>query len=651
MLAIAASAAVLVGFALGSGLRARPPETASATPSFDTGASGLPAGTQGIPSRQPVLTPLAPAIPAPTARTFTWPPKADPEGTFLYSSVWAVSTVDNLNVRAGPSTDRRALGQLDTGDLVFVLDGGEAPESWAHVAADGVVGWANVGPRGSPWLKSTPTPWKAYRTALAGVASNGSTYLAYGTANAHDYLPYEGGEAALLLRSDDGVTWAPAAEGLPGGVRDVAAGPTGWVALSAVNSGPLLASFSADGRTWQSPSQIDATRIAFGPAGWVAIGGSNAWRSTDGRDWSGPAAIAGAGSDGEVPDVLESSDVGYVAVHRDPARIWLSTDGRRWVEARLADAADSMIADAELIGDRLVVAVRNGLGVDPEYRSRLVMGTVTPDGAVRWDAEPVLLDDGLFVDSVSRGPDGLLALGWDSAGLVPVLWRSIDGRAWQRLDPGGTAFGGSVGPEPVWGAAGWVALGTSSVGAGRIGGPIGTAADGGGQQLWRSVDGSTWVPTGESIALHVEPPCPPMRRVSTLVLIYLGPFAEHCFGGETLTVRGRVPLLELGGCCSPIGEPEWLARTLVAGGYIGPGKMDFGPSMLALYVPPGVDADTLRAEGWVEVVGHYRDKASAQCRRTPLDGFVYHRLESQSTVRRDCEQRFVIDSIKRVDGP
>ena len=651
-LALAASAAVLVGFAVGSVLPDRPPDTASATPSMVADGSGLPEATDPMRSADPLSTPLGPvAIPAPTARIFDWPPKPDASGTFLHANVWAVSTVDNLNVRAGPSTDRRVVGQLDTGDLVMVIEGGEAPDSWAHIAADGLTGWANAGPSKAPWLKSTPTPWKAYRTALAGVASNGSTYLAFGNADAHDYLPYEGGDAALVLVSDDGVKWTSASEGLHGRVLEVAAGPTGWVALTAAYPGVLMAAFSTDGRTWHERAQIDATNVAYGPAGWVAIGGSNAWGSADGQSWGGPSVITTAGANREAPEVLESSAVAYVAFQRDPARIWSTTDGRTWVEVELADPSDSMIADAELIGDRLAVSVRHGSGVDTNYSSRVVAGTVMPGGAVHWDLEPVVFDKGFLVASISGGPDGLLALGWDREALVPVLWRSTDGKRWQRLDASETALGGAVGPEPAWGTAGWVALGTSSVGAGPRDGMLGISRDGAGQQLWRSADGSNWVRTGDSIALHVEPPCPPARRVSTLVLIYLGPFAERCFGDATLTVRGSMPFIDgIGGCCWPTADPDWLAG-VVAGGYIGPAKVDFGPAVLPLFVPPGVDADALRAGKWVEVVGHYRDKAAAECDRTPLDGFVFHRLESLATVRRDCEQRFVVESIRSVDGP
>ncbi|MGH2357273.1 MAG: hypothetical protein ACRDGJ_04590 [Candidatus Limnocylindria bacterium] len=61
-----------------------------------------------------------------------------------------------------------------------------------------------------------------------------------------------------------------------------------------------------------------------------------------------------------------------------------------------------------------------------------------------------------WVASIKGGPDGLLASGWDSDQLVPVMWRSADGSAWERLNASTDALGGSVGLEPAWGSAGWV---------------------------------------------------------------------------------------------------------------------------------------------------------------------------------------------------
>jgi hypothetical protein len=142
--------------------------------------------------------------------------------------------------------------------------------------------------------------------------------------------------------------------------------------------------------------------------------------------------------------------------------------------------------------------------------------------------------------------------------------------------------------------------------------------------------------------------------VSTIVLIYLAPFANECFGEASLTVRGRVPFIDgIGGCCLPIAEPAWLAGHL-PGGFIDPGKVGTQWRLqwsLRLQIPPGIDAKALRARDWVEIDGHYADELADTCRRTPLGTLVWQRLESQAAVRRDCEQRFVVESIAPVNGP
>ncbi len=656
-LGIAVSALALFAIALGLGW-AIFTDRLPAAEVGPTPTPGLTASPGTSASSEPSTDPSASAGPT------TSEPPVPPGGTFLYSSIWAVSTVNGLNVRSGPGVEHPSVGRLDAGDLALVIEGGEAPGTWARIAADGVVGFANVGPQAAPYLLSTPTPWKSYLTRVDGIASNGSSYLAYGNAGDLDYLPYEGGDAPLLLASNDGVTWVDAAEGLSGSVTDVAAGATGWVALTVGYPGVELAFFSSDGRTWEAGPQVVSSVIAYGPAGWIVLGENQARRSADGRTWSEPVDIPTGRDDYVWPDRLESSEAGYVAFARGQVgagTMWASTNGSNWVALESADS-EAWISDVELVGNRLLVVLRSGPADGADGHSYLRRGTLTASGAVAWDPLPTPFADGLLVENISQGADSLIALGWDSRALVPALWRSADGASWQRVNASANTLGGSIGPEPAWGSAGWVAVGTAAEGAGQLPwGPlgwaqVGRALDGAGQQLYRSADGQAWAPVGEPIALTAYPPCPPADEVSTIQLIYLGPFAERCFGDASLTIRGWVPFIEgLGGCCWPIAEPGWLAGTY-AGGYIAPAgsralREDYFPESLPLYLPPGVDPAALRQESWVEVVGHFRDQASASCARTPLAMFSQHLLESQITVRRDCQQRFVVESIVTVDGP
>jgi len=565
----------------------------------------------------------------------SWPPEAD-GGTFLFSSIWAVSTVNDLNIRSGPGTGNPSVGQLDMGDLVLVLEDGESPGSWAHVAADGAIGYVNIGPADTPWLKSTPTPWKSYFTSVLGVASNGSSYIAYGNDEALDYSPYEGGMRPLMLLSSDGINWAPAAKPPYGLVTDVAGGPGGWVALSNGYPDVFLATFSADGQTWEESSP-GGSAVAYGPAGWVVVGNAGASRSADGRSWSDPAPIAAGVEPGSLSlDRLESSDAGYLAFARG-GEAWASANGAAWLPVDIPGDRP-WIADVELSGNSVLVVLRESVGTEEVGgRSRLLRGTLAATGAVTWTASTVAFEEGVLVDSISQRPGGLLALGWDINALVPLMWSSTDGTSWQRLNASATALGGSTGPEPAWGSAGWIGLGT--------------AADGVGQQLWRSTDGAGWDTTGGQVELRTRPPCPPAGDVSTLLLMYLGPFAEQCFGDASLTIRGWVPLVDgLGGCCYPITAPRWLNGVYPAG-WLMSGESDVWSASLNAYVPPGVDETLLKPNTWVQVVGHFRDAGAASCTSTPLAMFPPSTLVSQAGVRQACLQRFVLESITPVGGP
>lgn len=628
--------AVVVGWAMFSGLQST--ADVEATPTASSGASGeASASTPG--SSGPAALAVPTAIPG-----LGWPPVGE-AGYYVSGSLWAVSAVNDLNIRSGPGTEYTAKGQLDAGDLALVTDGAMGPQ-WVGITADGVTGWVNLGPEEDPWLLRTPTPWKAYASRLAGVASNGSTYLAFGMGSEPDYVPYEGGEGPLLLLSDDGLTWTRLTDGPPGMVTAVAGGPGGWVALSQGSMMPSFATFSADGRTWKDPQVMGAGAVAYGPGGWVVVGGSSAWRSADGRSWE----ESGAFGEPVYLDQVESSNAGYIIYGRGASEIRGSPDGLRWTATNLPVDA-GFLTDVELVGDRVLVLLTESDG-----NTRLLHGRLGASGEVTWDETlPDSVDgDGYRIDSISQGPQGLLARGWDSADLVPMLWRSTAGTTWQRLDVGADALGGSVGPEAAWGAAGWVAVGSAKAGAGQAPrGGFGSygALDGAAQQLWRSTDGQTWLQAGDPIAYSgSEPPCPPAGGVSTLVLMYLGPFAEHCFGDASLTIRGWVPVIEgLGGCCWPTPEPGWLAGPY-AGGYIAAGDYAGVFPSLGLYIPPGVNQSALRQESWVEVVGHFRDAAAGSCRRIPLVAPPM-RLESLRAVERDCEQRFVVESIRAVDGP
>ena len=573
--------------------------------------------------------------PSPDGPPIAWPPQAD-GGAFFFEGIWGVSVVDDLNVRSGPGTDHPAIAQLDSGDLFVPLGGpvaGSDSSGWLQVAAeDGVVGYVNPGPAEDPYLMSTPIPWMAWYTALNGVASNGTSYVAFGTTYQHDYPQYEGGAGSLMMASDDGVTWASVGENL-GSVVSVAGGPEGWVALTSVYPGVALTSFSADGRTWEDSQFLGASSVAYGPAGWVGMVGSDAVRSSDGRTWSDPRAT-GLTESGN-PEI-EGSESGYVAFshHCCDADVATSPDGVAWSRVTLPVETGDWFSDVELDRDQLSVLVTDS----DTGGSWLHRGTLAANGTVSWDVPPIAFDPaGVRVDSISHGPEGLLAFGWDADALTPVLWASSDGDVWDRLNTVPTALGGSIGPEPVWGSAGWVGVGSA---VGSIG-----------QQLWSSALGEEWTPVGPAISFVPDAlPCAPISEASILTLAYSGSLAERCYGNASLIIRAWVPVIDgLGGCCSPDPAPAWLAGAYPSM-WLAPGPTDQIRASLPIYIPPGIDDADLVAGTWVEVIGHFRDPAALDCSQTPRNDFP-QRLGSLEGARLACAQRFVVESIVAVDGP
>ena len=578
----------------------------------------------------------ASSAPLPTTAPVNWPPPVDAALPGYTPFYWAVSAVNDLNVRSGSGTEHPVVAQIDAGTLVLVTEplglGG-----WNGIVGDGFVGFVSPGPEDHPYLRATPARWESHSARLAGVASDGSTYLAWGSMREEDYLPWEGGGNFLLFRSEDGLTWTQTERDATGAISTIAGSAKGWVRITSHYPDVSLISYSADGKTWERSQMLYGSAIAYGPGGWVAGG---VWRSTDGRSWSETTAFDPADP---APDGVEASDAGYLAFVRCAAcyegginrpLAWASLDGASWTAVSFPPGA-GWVSDAELIGDRVLILTTD----QASGESTLHHGKLSASGGVTWTASPSRVDAGGFrVDSISQGPGALLALGWDSAALVPAAWRSTDGASWDRLDMPSDALGGSVGVEPSWGSGGWVALGTS--------------ADGAGQQLWRSVDGEAWQPTGESVGYSTPAPaCPPAEKVSTLVLAYLGPEAERCLGNASVTIRGWVPQDQgWRGCCPPISAPSWLAG--YPSGYILPaeaGGIEQARGLL-LYLPPGVEESALQPSQWVEVVGHFREAAAATCSYAPQSDYP-DRLGSLKAAQLGCRQRFVVESIRAVDGP
>ena len=601
------------------------PVAGEVDPTPSPSASAAPSATASAqPSASPALS--ASAEPTPVAGP-QWPPVGDPTMENLLPPMWTVAVVNELNIRSGPGTEHPAIGQMNAGDIAKVLEiaevAGEATIMWYRVAADGAIGYVNVGPPGDRYLLPTKTPWAASAKSLVGVASDGESYLAYGWEHAFDYPPYElHYSPGFALRSDDGITWTPLEPGFETSVRSVAVGEEGWVALVDIPlGGGTAVSYSADGDTWEATPAADSrmTVLAYGPSGFVGVAGDGSWTSSDGRSWEGLHAMP-AGADVEE---LESSDAGYVGFSRTGDSMWATVDGVSWT---VVDHGASRVSDAELVADQLHVVL-----VGEEGATTVRRGTLGAGGVVTWNGPAAAVDAaGFHVDRITQSPEGLLAIGWDEDALIPVTWRSSDGATWERVAPDGMPGVGLF--EPVWGSAGWV-----------------------GPELYRSVDGDEWLAPDYTLAYDGPlPPCPPAEEVSLIVLVYLGRYAERCFADASITIRGYVPTVDgFGGCCPPSGEPGWLAGTFPNAILAVADPVDIGTYDFILQVPPGFDRSLLAFDGsagWVEVVGHFRDPASESCVSRPRWDFP-NPLASHEAMHALCRERFVVESVIQVDGP
>lgn len=237
-------------------------------------------------------------------------PAVGTTGGFLFvaegNDVWASEDGYTWQRRA----DRAQDADLRAGAILAVAAGGPG------LVAVGSDNKAWTSEDGSDWtLAEVPAPptesfaaegYAVPTIEMLGVTVAGDTLVAWGSATATGAggaTPVE----PVLWTSADGRSWTnvPDISGI-GWLRDVAAGPNGYVAIggtSPSDTGRIW--FSKDGRAWQPADNfeegagpIDLSIAATG-AGYVAVGGDelcavepcpNAvaaiWASPDGRSWS-----------------------------------------------------------------------------------------------------------------------------------------------------------------------------------------------------------------------------------------------------------------------------------------------------------------------------------------------------------------------------
>lgn len=203
--------------------------------------------------------------------------------------------------------------------------------------------------------------------------------------------------------------------------------------------------------------------------------------------------------------------VGFVAVgyhESGPDRdgiIRFSPDGSAWTAVGAAGQfVDIELVDVDAGPDGFVaIGVESGPAMGDRVRTVVFRSA---DGRV-WEADPPLPAAlGSFPNSLAASDAGIIATGFGSDG-GPIVWLARDGRAFERVAPGGDGAGGIVDPRSV--PSGFVALG----------------ADGTAPRLLRSTDGIDWAATSidggaDLVAYRVVP-----GRAATIVQ---GAFAPGC---------------------------------------------------------------------------------------------------------------------------
>ncbi|OLT36919.1 hypothetical protein BJF79_30505 [Actinomadura sp. CNU-125] len=157
----------------------------------------------------------------------------------------------------------------------------------------------------------------------------------------------------------------------PGGLTGVAHGGHGWLAVGRTGDAPLVLR-SSDGVTWRKAAfpAGDPVAVATGPAGYVAVGTGAAWRSADLGRWRG-VRIDGAPAD------VAATPNGYVAVgeRADAPAVW--TSRTRGV------AAGAAAVRPERAAHRGRGARRHGRGGGPRRPAAGVGGRGRDVGAAR----------------------------------------------------------------------------------------------------------------------------------------------------------------------------------------------------------------------------------------------------------------------------
>lgn len=161
------------------------------------------------------------------------------------------------------------------------------------------------------------------------------------------------------------------------------------------------------------------------------------------------------------------------------AVVWRSLDGVGWELAPDSDVFDLGHMNAVAADDERIVAVGH-----LNFEAQASPGSLDPVGAA-WVSDDgatwLLLTDVPQLRDIIATDDGFLAV--ENAGRAPAIWRSPDGRQWDRV-AAGSELGNGVIYRLIESEDGFVAVGTS----------VNIAVERGSQDavVWRSSNGRDW---------------------------------------------------------------------------------------------------------------------------------------------------------------
>lgn len=318
----------------------------------------------------------------------------------------------------------------------------------------------------SPTGSAEPVPQASWRLetldsgiddGMTAVDAGPDGFTAVGWSWGYEQVPQ-------VWTSPDGEDWTVVSGSRRGSMLDVTSGPTmsvsvGWHEFP----DRPVAWFSTGPGNWEQGAMTDPPNddflvrmigVAATDRGWIAVGSelpvgytearrSVVWTSSDGRSWNRTATISGVPS--QMRSVMSVDGTywaaGWVAPDGDEKRrraaVWTSPNSADWFEVAgpwdpTGIGPETMIYDIDF-GPSGMVAVGwegdlNGNSVAAIWRS--------PDGRTwnRVPGEAIVPGSGVGeATSVSWIGDRWVAIGHENAN--PVLWESSDSRGWNRADP------------------------------------------------------------------------------------------------------------------------------------------------------------------------------------------------------------------------